>query len=104
MISEAIIQELANKIKRKANPSQLYLFGSYAYGTPQSDSDVDFLVVKPEVNNKWDELLEIKKDIISKDFSVDIVLVSEKEFEEKRNQGWRLFRDIVEKGKKLDVE
>ncbi len=37
---------LCTDILRKAyNPSAIYLFGSYAWGTPTDDSDLDYLIV-----------------------------------------------------------
>ena len=38
------IQEIVNKL-RIINPYLIILFGSYAYGTPNEDSDIDILVV-----------------------------------------------------------
>ena len=38
------IQALAKKIGRHFHPDKIILFGSYAYGAPAHDSDVDLLV------------------------------------------------------------
>src|SRR5205085_12194998 len=37
-------------IAERFDPDQIILFGSYAYGTPDADSDVDLLVVMPCAN------------------------------------------------------
>lgn len=39
------IQAIAGQIAEQFKPSKIYLFGSYAYGHPTEDSDLDFLVV-----------------------------------------------------------
>jgi uncharacterized protein len=41
------IEDLREQIVRAANPEKIILFGSYAYGEPNEDSDVDLLVVMP---------------------------------------------------------
>ena len=45
MISAKEIQATCDDIVREFAPLQVILFGSYAYGTPTEDSDVDMLVV-----------------------------------------------------------
>ncbi len=48
---EELDRQLATIIARlrgALDPSAIYLFGSYAYGHPQSHSDLDLLVVVPE--------------------------------------------------------
>ena len=45
MVEMDSIRELAEKIVQIYHPRQVILFGSYAYGTPTVDSDVDLLVI-----------------------------------------------------------
>ena len=45
IISEAIIDQIVQKIVDQVNPLQVILFGSYARGTPATDSDLDLFVV-----------------------------------------------------------
>jgi predicted nucleotidyltransferase len=47
MISRGDIQAFVNEVVRKFRPSRVILFGSYAYGEPNEDSDVDLMVVLP---------------------------------------------------------
>ena len=47
MVEMDSIRELAEKIVHIYRPQQVILFGSYAYGTPTADSDVDLLVIMP---------------------------------------------------------
>ena len=42
-----LIRRFARAVAEKFQPDQIILFGSYAYGTPHEDSDVDILVVMP---------------------------------------------------------
>ena len=45
MIDEKSIQDLRDRITAECQPERIILFGSYAYGTPGADSDVDILVI-----------------------------------------------------------
>lgn len=42
---EATIQTALQRLKSALNPIAIYLFGSYAYGKPSFDSDLDLLVI-----------------------------------------------------------
>lgn len=46
MITEEQIQAIVRRIVEGYQPDRIILFGSYAYGTPTEDSDLDLLVIK----------------------------------------------------------
>lgn len=45
LIPRQAIDDLAQQIAARFDPERIYLFGSYAYGTPNPDSDVDIMVI-----------------------------------------------------------
>ncbi|HEY7429062.1 MAG TPA: nucleotidyltransferase domain-containing protein [Gemmataceae bacterium] len=45
-----VIRRFAREVAERFRPDKIILFGSYAYGTPHADSDVDILVVMPARN------------------------------------------------------
>ncbi len=45
MITKEIIEEVKDRLIKVYNPLEIYLFGSYAWGTPNEDSDLDLLIV-----------------------------------------------------------
>ena len=47
MVTRRQIQAYAREIARQFRPRRIILFGSYAYGKPTRDSDVDLLVIIP---------------------------------------------------------
>ncbi len=47
MITLDQIQAFSQQIAEQFQPDRIILFGSYAYGQPTSDSDVDLLVILP---------------------------------------------------------
>ena len=46
MITKAQIQAVADKIAKEFQPEKIILFGSYAWGKPTEDSDVDLCIIK----------------------------------------------------------
>src|SRR6185437_1885604 len=47
LIDANTINQLARSVAHLVNPERIILFGSYAYGEPTEDSDVDLLIVMP---------------------------------------------------------
>src|SRR5260370_7241228 len=72
MVNEKNIVELSDKIVREFHPERIILFGSYAYGQPRPDSDVDLLVLLPFEGKGFYKSLEILNRL-SPDFSVDLL-------------------------------
>jgi predicted nucleotidyltransferase len=49
---QAEIESIVSVIKTTVDCEKIYLFGSYAYGEPNEDSDLDFFVVVPDDSEK----------------------------------------------------
>ena len=47
-VDKSLLDEIVNRIVRAVNPERIILFGSYAYGKPDSNSDLDILVIVKE--------------------------------------------------------
>lgn len=52
MITEAQIQAVVQRIVEGYAPDRIILFGSYAYGTPTEDSDLDLLIIKENAEKR----------------------------------------------------
>ncbi len=48
MISQKTINEATKRLVEAYHPSKIYLFGSYAWGEPHADSDLDVMVIVKE--------------------------------------------------------
>src|SRR5438128_9942726 len=53
-----VIRRFARQVAERFRPEKIILFGSYAYGRPHADSDVDILVVMP-ARNQLDQAFKI---------------------------------------------
>jgi predicted nucleotidyltransferase len=57
--------------------SKVILFGSHARGEERPDSDVDFLVIKPEVENRFEEWNRLRRALDDILLPVDIIVLDE---------------------------
>jgi uncharacterized protein len=91
------IRAFSNAIVREFRPRKIVLFGSYAYGKPTEDSDVDLLVIMPFSRKRGRKSLEIRQRIPA-DFPLDLI-VRTPEFIARRLQWGDCFiQEILGKG------
>jgi uncharacterized protein len=94
------IQELSQQIAAQFSPERIILFGSHAYGEPTADSDVDLLVVMPFEGQAFRKAAEILNQI-SPTFSVDLLVRTAEQLDERLELGDFFLREIVTRGKVL---
>jgi uncharacterized protein len=93
------IRRFARQIAERFRPEKIILFGSYAYGKPHNESDVDLLVIMP-ARNVIDQSIRIGL-AFKRPFSFDLIVRTPKQVERGvRDNDWFL-REITEKGKVL---
>src|SRR3954463_3933058 len=66
------IRRFARRIAERFQPDKIILFGSYAYGTPHEESDVDLLVIMP-TRNAIDQSIRICLEF-EQPFSLDLIV------------------------------
>ncbi len=87
------------RIAEQFKPQKIILFGSYAYGKPNEDSDVDYMVLM-RGRNVEDRALDIRM-AIKFSFPVDLLVRSPSRFERRIAMGDFFLTEIKEKGKVL---
>jgi predicted nucleotidyltransferase len=86
MLDELVINQAAQRlIARARGPSKVILFGSYARGDADEDSDLDLLVVEKDIPDPTGEYLRLREALGSVGVGVDLLLYSEAEFERCRD-------------------
>ena len=101
MVSREEILATCDDIVREFAPLQIILYGSYAYGTPTENSDVDLLVVMPvDKSEARDRENEIKKQIPSR-FNIDLLVRSPEYIAYRLSYNDWFLREITEKGQVL---
>ncbi|TKJ40078.1 hypothetical protein CEE37_10090 [candidate division LCP-89 bacterium B3_LCP] len=100
MVPFTKIKQLADQIVHQFQPERVLLFGSYAYGTPGPDSDVDLLVVLPFEGKNFRKSLEILI-AVNPQFGVDLIARRPEDTRWRYEQGDPLIREAIDKGKVL---
>jgi uncharacterized protein len=59
--------------------SRIVVFGSHARGTAQADSDLDLLVIEPEVKDRAREMVRLRRALRPMRIPVDVLVYSESE-------------------------
>ena len=98
MISKKVIEEIKNRLVKTYNPIAIYIFGSYAWGTPTQDSDLDlFIVVDKSDEKSYKRPIAGYKALQGLDISKDLIIQTKKEFELSSNNvttlGHKIKRD-----------
>ncbi len=96
------INAVVQKIVDEFNPEKVILFGSYAYGKPNIDSDVDMLVIlesderpAPRTSRVLGAILDVKI------FAMDLLVRTPQELEHRLAIGDFFMQEVVERGKVL---
>ena len=100
MTDRTRILEYAQAVAREFQPEKIILFGSYAYGTPSEDSDVDLLVVMPHEGHPAYQAAEIELKVRA-GFPLDLVVRSPERIRERLAGGDGFLREILERGASL---
>ncbi len=100
LINLDLILSVGHAIAEKFNPEKIILFGSYAYGNPSSESDVDLLVVMPFEGHESQQALAIRRQI-RMPFPADILVRSPQQIHERLLINDWFIREIIEKGRVL---
>ncbi|MDP8240246.1 MAG: nucleotidyltransferase domain-containing protein [Candidatus Hatepunaea meridiana] len=100
---QARIRAIANRIAEEYKPEKIILFGSYAWGTPGSDSDIDLFIVKDTDDRFIDRSVAVHRIIhdLRRYLSLDIIVITPNELEKQTTKGNQFLDSIVNEGKVL---
>ena len=94
-----LIRRFARQVAERFQPDKIVLFGSYAYGTPHADSDVNILVIMP-VRNQLDQAVKIEL-ACDPPFPLDIIVRNPHNMQWRLAEGDSFLREITTRGKVL---
>ncbi len=90
------------QIVQQLQPEKIVLFGSYAYGMPTPDSDVDLLVVmQTEVASPTQRYLRVSRLLRPRPFPVDILVKTPDEITQGLKSGDFFLKEILARGQVL---
>jgi uncharacterized protein len=97
LVKRTQIRAFSNAIAREFRPRKIVLFGSYAYGKPTEDSDVDVLVIMPFNRKRGRKSLEIRQRIPA-DFPLDLIVRTPEFIARRLRWGDCFMQEVLTKG------
>jgi len=102
MITDNIISEAKKRLIEIYNPIAIYIFGSYAWGTPDPESDLDIMVIVPALTkDRHRALVEGYSALMDLDIPKDILLYTKEEFDKDSDNKVTLMYKVKRKGKQI---
>lgn len=98
-----MILGIASKIEKDYQPNKIILFGSYAYGEPDRDSDIDLLIIKNTLERPIDRRVAVA-EIISDPkrlTPLEVIVLTPEEVRERLEIGDQFLKGILDKGEVL---
>lgn len=101
MITFDQINDIVTKIAANYNPDKIILFGSYAKGCNNEDSDVDFILIKQTDLPKQRRGLEVRKLFYRIAIPMDFKIYTSKEFNDELNNKFSFLNSALKDSKVL---
>ena len=97
------IQAIVDRIVKEYTPEEVILFGSYAYGQPHSDSDLDLFIVKNTTEPPLRRRIELRR-LLRDDhrrLPLELLVLTPEELNERLRLRDQFIQEIVDHGKVL---
>ncbi|MFH1005344.1 MAG: nucleotidyltransferase domain-containing protein [Bacteroidota bacterium] len=101
MIKQDKISEIVNKIVYSYNPEKIILFGSYANGNPNENSDLDLFVIKDTDISRPQRSIHVRKLLWGAMIPIDLIVYTPKEIEESKENKYSFVYEVLNTGKTL---
>ena len=99
MIERANIRRFCDAVAKQFRPRKIILFGSYAYGKPTEDSDVDLLVVMNRTRHRGERMAILIRQAVDAGFPMDLIVRTPHFLSKRMAWGDTFTQEIMEKGK-----
>lgn len=101
-MAEQDIQKITDKIVKEFKPQKVVLFGSYAWGTPTKDSDIDIFVIKDDPRkNIRDMAIDLEEILLPRTLPLDLIVYKPEQVERFIKEENMFITKILTKGKTL---
>ncbi|HCA67004.1 MAG: hypothetical protein UW39_C0005G0032 [Parcubacteria group bacterium GW2011_GWC2_44_17] len=95
------IKNITDKIAEEFDPLKIILFGSYGWGKPIEESDVDLFIIKETSDRRIDRERAVRKIIFGVETPLDILVYTPEEVSRRLAFDDPFILEIVTKGKTL---
>ncbi|MEK9165653.1 MAG: nucleotidyltransferase domain-containing protein [Patescibacteria group bacterium] len=100
-IKQNLIAQIVERLKKRYNPEKVILFGSYAKGLNDENSDMDFFIVKNTKKNMIERLREVSALFLDRRIGMDFVIYTPEELRQRIQMNDVFVQDILKEGKIL---
>jgi predicted nucleotidyltransferase len=100
-VTEQALSDIVQHIVNELRPERIILFGSYGYGSPNENSDVDLLVIMETSSRPADRYLAVSRLLRPRPFPLDILVKTPDEISQALEKGDFFIRELVSKGQTL---
>ena len=101
MIDRRQIRKFSAAVAREFHPEKIILFGSYGYGKPTEDSDVDLLVIMARTRERGERMSVRIRHAVPRNFPLDLLVRTPAEVDKRLRWGDLFLREVMEKGELL---
>ena len=99
--AEKKIKEITKKIVKKVDPEKIILFGSFAWGKPGPDSDIDLFVIEKSDLPKRERQIKIRRLFLDFDMPADVLSYTNNEIKKRLDINDYFIENIINNGKIL---
>jgi predicted nucleotidyltransferase len=96
-----LMPEIIRRILSVSSPQKIILFGSYARGDFDQDSDLDFLVIMDEIASPRAESIRLRRALRGLMVSIDVIVATPPQLEKYRHTIGLIYREALNEGKVL---
>lgn len=99
---EQLLSDITNRLVNEFRPENIFLFGSYVWGNPHKDSDLDLLIIVTDSNLSSSKRSSIAyRCLRDVPYPLDILVKTRKEIEKFAQIPMSLEHQILNRGKCL---
>ncbi|MBY0353935.1 hypothetical protein K2W90_06240 [Candidatus Babeliales bacterium] len=102
MILQETVQEATQRLVKAYDPLEIYLYGKYAWGTPDEDDDLNFLIViqssDKKVYQRGDKAFDA---LLSLGIPTNVVVFTKQEFDTFCQDATSLTYEVKNRGKQV---
>ena len=101
--TKTALDKIIRQLVEAYRPEKIILFGSYAYGVPHEDSDLDLLIIKTTAQPFIDRLAQVRKILTDPKRSVPLepFVLTPEELEARLSIGDQFNEEIITRGEVL---
>ena len=101
MTNEALIAEAGRRLAAAAPDATVILFGSRARGEGRSDSDLDLLVIEPDLRSRRAEFVRLREALGDLGVPIDLVVLSAEYANERGRIRGTMVNEAMQRGRVL---